>query len=93
MCRTLGEGGGGVVLSLVLFSFSNDNGTTQAESKKGSARFLDSVLCVAPAIVPRSRFATNDRSLKGGSVRRPETYAKPIGDREQYVLVFECLGV
>ena len=86
-------GGGWVVLSLVLFSFSNDNGTTQAESKNGTAWFLDSVLCVAPVIVPRSRFATNDRSLEGGSVRRPGTYAKPIGDRELYVLVFECLGV
>jgi hypothetical protein len=29
---------------------------------------------------------------EGGSVRRPGTYAKPIGDRELYVLVFECLG-
>ena len=33
--------------------------------------FLDSVLYVAPVIVPRSRFATNDRSQEGGSVRRP----------------------
>jgi hypothetical protein len=38
--------------------------------------FLDSVLYVAPVIVPRSRFATNDRSQEGGSVRRPGTYAK-----------------
>ena len=29
---------------------------------------------------------------EGGSVRRPGTYAKPIGDRELYVSVFECLG-
>jgi hypothetical protein len=39
--------------------------------------FLDSVLYVAPVIVPRSRFATNDRSHEGGSVRRTGTYAKP----------------
>ena len=62
-------------------------------SQKGTALCLDSVLCVAPEIVPRSRFATNDRSLEGGSVRRPGTYAKAIGDRELYVFVLKCLGV
>ena len=93
MRRTLGEGGW-VVLSLVLFRSQ----TTMVQpsfrlTKNGTALFLDSVLYVAPVIAPRSRFATNDRSQEGGSVRRPGTYAKPIGDRELYVLVFECLGV
>jgi hypothetical protein len=34
----------------------------------------------------------HDWPPEDGSIRRPGTYARPIGDRELYVLVFECPG-
>ena len=77
---------------LVLFVSQTAMVQRKLRQKTVLREILDSVLYVAPVIVPRSRFATNDRSQEGGSVRRPGTYAKPIGDRELYVLVFECLG-
>jgi hypothetical protein len=48
----------------------------QAASKTVLREFLDSVHYVAPVMVPHSRFAMNDRSQEGGSVRQPGTCAK-----------------
>jgi hypothetical protein len=80
--QTLDEGGW-VVLCLYLLFLKQQWYNASCVKKTVQRKFLDSVLYVAPVIVPRSRFATNDRSQESGSVRRPGAYATPIRDYQR----------